>query len=129
MARTFKDDVRDDVKNTFLDVGHFADMITYIPKGGLAKEIAAIVTSLQGGPENAQYSRNDLRKNSFAIYDGDNTTGHVNPRQGDIIEYTEGGIVARWGFEKILKHDVGLWTLEFTTGKSIQGGINKPNGM
>jgi hypothetical protein len=129
MGRTLRDDLRDDVAKTFLDVTHFAEMVTYIPVGGSAKSIAAIITSIVSGPENQGHSRIHARHKSFAIYDGDNVTGHVNPREGDVIEYTEAGALRRWDFAKELKHEPGLWTLEFHTSMQIAAGFNRPNGL
>lgn len=129
MGRTLQDDLRDDVGKVFLACDHFAEMITYIPKGGSAKSIAAIISGVPGGPEQQIHTRTDTRRKSFGIYDGDNTTGHVNPREGDVIVYTEAGVATNWSFSKELKHDIGLWTLEFVTAKAITQGTNRANGL
>lgn len=129
MGRTLRDDQRDDVVRTFLDVGHFAEPVTYIPVGGAAKSIVAIISGIPGGPENHSHNRTDTRRKAFGIYDGDNVTGHVKPQEGDVIEYTEGGELRRWSFVKELAHATGLWTLEFHTSTKIAAGFNRPNGL
>jgi hypothetical protein len=106
---SFKDNLKADAR-TFLNTDEFAENLTYIPHGGTAKVIKAVVTRGRIDPASGNFSRS--LKNEAEVYIMNDETEGVTA-----IDKTNDRIVLKEldGDEKeariteILNSDEGIW--------------------
>jgi hypothetical protein len=109
----FKDNLAQDVAETFLNSDEFAEEITYTPKGGAAKVIKALVNRKRIDPAYEDAGRVLLNQCEIFIAN-DETSGVASVNKGeDLVSLAEviGGAVIDWVVADILGQDEGVWHL------------------
>ncbi len=109
---TFKDRIKSDVVNIFLNENEFAEEITYTPKGGSAKTIKAIVDRKVLNPAAETANRIFIDEVDIPIAT-DATYGVVTVnRGGDKVTLPdENGVSRTYNVGDIIGNDNGAWRL------------------
>ncbi len=113
---SFKDQIKDDVKNCILNTNEFAEDVIYTPKNGVAKEIKAFVNRQPPAPDNSASSR--VLENQFEVTIANDDTAGVTSISlgGDTInfpKYAEGA-KSDWLVTAIIAQDEAMWRLLVT---------------
>jgi hypothetical protein len=109
----FKDNLAQDVAETFLNSDEFAEEITYTPKGGAAKVIKALVNRKRIDPAYEDAGRVLLNQCEIFIAN-DETSGIASVNKGeDLVSLSEiiGQAAINWVVADILGQDEGVWHL------------------
>lgn len=110
---TFKDQLKNDSLNIFLNTNEFSEVITYTPKGGVAKTIKAIVDRQRVSPASEDGGRTLLNDLEIQIAN-DATYGVTLINKGfDVVAVAEieGGANKNYTVADILGQDPGMWHL------------------
>lgn len=109
----FKEQLKNDAANVFLNSDEYAEWITYTPKGGAAKRIKAQIFRKQISPASEDAGRTLL--NQVEIIIANNAAYGVTSinKGGDTVSLPEriGGENITWRVANILDQDEGLWHL------------------
>ena len=110
---TFKDQMKSDAANVFLNTDEFAEVITYTPKGGTAKQIPASVNRRWLDSSNQDAGR--LLKDQVEISIANHPEFGVESinKGGDQVSMplVIGGPNVDFLVVDILKEDEGMWQL------------------
>ena len=110
---SFKDNLKRDALNSFLNVDEFAEAISYTPKGGTQKTIKAIVNRKRLNPASEDTGR--ILQNTIEIFiTNDLTYGLASINKGgDKVTLPEviGGSDVNYVVVDILGEDDGIWHL------------------
>ncbi len=110
---TFKQQLKNDALNTFLNFNEFAESVVYTPKGGTAKTIKAVVERQRLNP--ADETSNRVLINQVQIFIAKDATYGVGSisKDGDLCLVADqpGGIDRSYRVKDILGSDDGIWHL------------------
>lgn len=112
-AMAFKSDLAQDAAKTFLNSDEFAEDITYIPKGGVAKVVKAVVNRKRIDPASEDAGRILINQcEIFIANDAVSGIASIN-KGGDLVSLAEviGGSQIDWVVADILAQDEGVWQL------------------
>ncbi|MBI5872987.1 MAG: hypothetical protein HZB36_02455 [Candidatus Omnitrophica bacterium] len=113
---SFKDQMKEDFKNRFLNTNEFAEVISYTPKDDVARSIKAVVTRNRLDPAEETPGRTLNTEAEISIAN-DATVGvaSVN-RGGDTVSFPDrlGGSNVSWVVADILDQDESSWRLLVT---------------
>lgn len=110
---SFKDNLLNDAKNTFLNTSELAEEISYTPLDQDSKTINAIVVreSIELGSED----QGRILQKQCQIYIANDETAGVDSinKNGDIVSFPIriGEDAVDWAIVDILKKDEGMWHL------------------
>ena len=106
---SFKDNLKADAR-TFLNTDEFAESLTYIPHGGMAKVIKAVVTRERIDPASGNFGRS--LKNEAEVYImNDDTEGvtAIDKTNDRVILKELDGDEKEARITEILSGDEGIW--------------------
>ncbi len=110
---SFKDQIKTDFFNIFLNPDEFAEEISYTPKGGASKTIKAIIVRQRLDTD--QLGRGQILQNQAEIYIArDVTLGIASVNKGDDeVSFSEipGEAAISWAVIDILKATEAFWHL------------------
>ncbi len=110
---SFKDNLKRDALNSFLNTDEFAEDITYTPKGSSQRTIKAIVNRKRLNPASEDTGR--ILQNTIEIFiANDQTYGLTAINKGGdkaILPEVIGGVDANYVVIDILGEDDGMWHL------------------
>jgi hypothetical protein len=110
---TFKDQIKSDALNVFLNTGEFAETVSYTPKGGSAKTIKAVVNRERPDPAAEVSNRAYFNQLEIMIAnDATNGIAAIN-KDGDTVSLPlrPGGVAVTFTVKDILSSDDGMWHL------------------
>lgn len=110
---SLKDQLKEDIKDCFLNSDEFAEEISYTSYGGSPKTIKAIVDRQRINPAGEDTGRILTNEVEIAIAN-DETEGVASINKGkDTVVFPEriGGDDVTWFVADILKQDEGMWHL------------------
>lgn len=110
---SFKDQLKSDSLNTFLNTDEFAENIAYTQKGGTAKNIKAVIERKRLSPASEDSGRTLIDQVEIIIAN-DATYGMTSINKGgDMVSLPEriGGGNITYIVSDILSQDEGLWHL------------------
>lgn len=110
---SFKDNLRRDALNSFLNTNEFAETIQYTPKGGSPKTIKAVISRKRLAPGGEESGR--VLQDQIEILIANDPTYGVSliNKGGDEVLFSEilGGIDVNFVVVDILGEDQGMWHL------------------
>ena len=110
---SFKDNLKRDALNSFLNTNEFAEAISYTPKGGTQKTIKAIVNRKRLNPASEDTGR--ILQNTIEIFIANDSVNGVTAinKGGDKVTLPEviGGADVNYVVVDILGEDDGIWHL------------------
>lgn len=110
---SFKEQLNNDAVLAFLNTGEFAETITYTPKGGTAKTIAALIDRKPVNSVGEDSGRTLLGQIEIVIAnDSENGISSIN-KGGDTVSLPErvGDADIEWSVIDIVDQDEGMWRL------------------
>jgi hypothetical protein len=107
---SFKDSVKEDSKNIFLNTGQFAEEITYVPNGESEKIIRAVVIRYELAPAEENINRS-LKKQAEVMIanDADEGMAVINKKDDRIKINDTQGIEREARIDDVLNSDDGMW--------------------
>lgn len=110
---SFKDNLRTDALNSFLNTNEFAETIQYTPKGGTLKTIKAVINRKRINPGTEESGR--VLQDQIEILIANDPAYGVSliNKGGDEVLFPEvlGGIDVNFVVIDILGEDQGMWHL------------------
>jgi hypothetical protein len=110
---SFKDQLKQDMANSFLNSYEFAEDITYTPKNGTPKSIKAVINRKRLNPAAEDIGR--VLTNQGEIFLANHSTGGVVAvnKGGDVVSFPDsvGGSPVDWAVIDVLGQDEGMWHL------------------
>ena len=110
---SFKDNLKRDALNSFLNTNEFAESIQYTPKGGMQKTIKAVINRKLLNPGTEESGR--ILQDQIEILIANDPTYGISliNKGGDEVLFPEvlGGIDVNFVVVDILGEDQGMWHL------------------
>ena len=107
---SFKEQIKDDSKKTFLNLSEFAEEITYTPGGGAPKVIKAVVIRYELAPNEENVYRS-LKKQAEIYIVNDEIEGvtAINKTDDRIIVKDTEGVDHEARINDVISSDEGMW--------------------
>lgn len=117
-----------DIDDVFLNTDEHAISVVYVSALVGEKNITAVMSEQNGGPEDRQHARTLTRHATFALTDDPDTgISQLNDQDYVLVEYQS--VLQRWALSKIVDHVAGMWTIECVLSKLTDQGMKQGNAV
>lgn len=121
--------IQSDVADVCLQTDDFAELVTYYPIGGEARQITAVVARQQAPLEKGQV--HDTRNEMLVLHCAESdTTGIKGPQLRDTIVLAgEDPATQKWSYQETVSREGGMIALRYQRKKLDRHGGKTPNDL